>query len=316
MHIKNILFPTDFSDSSEKAFLLADPLVSRFEARLHILHLISWHGRGVFSRSEYGLPISEQNRILKRIEAEARQQISELFELEPDYYIQMVEESSKSASRGIINYTRENNIDLIVVGSAGGREIYRHLVGGTLEKIIADAPVPVFAVGADAETRTTFETLLVPVDLSDNSEPLLAIAADYAALFNASIKVVHVVTPQDSNVVGGVGLDPMPAMKPVDVEHTRQQVEALAQRVLGDRISYETQIVAGHPDLEIEHMTRDGASDLVVIASHGYKGFKRLFLGSTARHTVHHASCPVLVMNSNSLYSTSDDDEDSVSSSE
>ncbi|NND70236.1 MAG: universal stress protein [Rhodothermales bacterium] len=309
MQIKNILFPTDFSASSEKAFLFADPLVSKFKSRLHILHLISWHGRGVYSRSEYGLPISEQNRILKGIEADARQQISDLFKVDPDYYVQMVEESSKTAAEGIINYSNENDIDLIVIGSAGGREIYRHLVGGTLEKIIADAPVPVFAVGADAQPHQDFTKLLVPVDLSENSDSLLAVAADYAELFGARITIAHVVTPQDTTVIGGVGLDPMPAMKPVDMTLKREQVNDLADRVLKGRVEFDVQVVAGHPALEIEKMTQDGGCDLVVIASHGYKGFKRLFLGSTARHTVHHASCPVLVMNSNSLYQADDEGE-------
>jgi Universal stress protein family len=38
------------------------------------------------------------------------------------------------------------------------------------------------------------------------------------------------------------------------------------------------------------------AADLIVIATHGYTGAKRVLLGSTAERVVRHAQCPVLVV--------------------
>ena len=35
---------------------------------------------------------------------------------------------------------------------------------------------------------------------------------------------------------------------------------------------------------------------VIVIATHGYSGFKHLFMGSTAERVVRHAPCPVLVV--------------------
>jgi nucleotide-binding universal stress UspA family protein len=37
-------------------------------------------------------------------------------------------------------------------------------------------------------------------------------------------------------------------------------------------------------------------TDLIVIATHGYTGYKRIFLGSTAERVVQHSPCPVLVV--------------------
>jgi len=41
---------------------------------------------------------------------------------------------------------------------------------------------------------------------------------------------------------------------------------------------------------------RERAADLIVIATHGYTGAKRVVLGSTAERVVRHASCPVLTV--------------------
>jgi len=36
--------------------------------------------------------------------------------------------------------------------------------------------------------------------------------------------------------------------------------------------------------------------DLIVMASHGYRGLKRLLLGSETQHVLTHATIPVLVL--------------------
>ena len=41
---------------------------------------------------------------------------------------------------------------------------------------------------------------------------------------------------------------------------------------------------------------RDDASDLIVMASHGRTGFRRLVLGSVTEEVIRAATCPVLVV--------------------
>jgi nucleotide-binding universal stress UspA family protein len=47
---------------------------------------------------------------------------------------------------------------------------------------------------------------------------------------------------------------------------------------------------------EICAVARELKADLIVIATHGYTGYKRMFLGSTAERIVQHSPCPVLVV--------------------
>ena len=47
---------------------------------------------------------------------------------------------------------------------------------------------------------------------------------------------------------------------------------------------------------EIVETARDLDSDLIVIATHGYTGWKHLCIGSTAERVVRTAPCPVFVV--------------------
>jgi nucleotide-binding universal stress UspA family protein len=47
---------------------------------------------------------------------------------------------------------------------------------------------------------------------------------------------------------------------------------------------------------EICEVARRLNADLIVIATHGYTGYKHIFLGSTAERIVQHSRCPVLVV--------------------
>jgi nucleotide-binding universal stress UspA family protein len=47
---------------------------------------------------------------------------------------------------------------------------------------------------------------------------------------------------------------------------------------------------------EICAAARELKADLIVLATHGYTGYKRMFLGSTAERVVQHSPCPVLVV--------------------
>ena len=52
----------------------------------------------------------------------------------------------------------------------------------------------------------------------------------------------------------------------------------------------------GAPYREIVQAAQDEDIDLIVISTHGHRGFARMFLGSTAERVVRHATCPVLIV--------------------
>lgn len=303
--IKHVLFPTDFTAPSERAYIVADPIVGHFGAQLHVLHLISWHGSSFFSRSEYGLPPSEQSRILKKLETEARGKMEADFGRNPDHYVQMVSESTPSISDGIAGYADEHDIDLIVMGTKSDHQGFRHFFGGTVERVLRATNVPVLAVGGESGTPVEIKTVLVPVDLSQHSGPLLQQADWFCSTLGATMRVLHVV-PAGTSIVPEFGVATgMGTVAPNTLEEAESIVEQLVRKHVEMTKRVELEIREGDADFAI--VDEAERADLIAIASHGQRGAKRFFIGSTALHAVHHARCPVLVLKSDGDWSHEED---------
>ncbi len=298
MNVKNILFPTDFSSQAERAFVVADPLVRHYSAQLHILHLISWHGTSVFARSEYGLPESEQNRILGKLEREAKDQLSDTFGISPDYYVQMVKETSSSIAEGIAQYGARHQINLIVMGTRSGHELFRHFFGGTVDNVIRLTDIAVLAVGAKAATPTDINRVLVPIDMSDHSPRLLKRADTFCNSLSARMHVVHVIGDMEPVPAsfGTEGFANPPST--AEIEDIRRHVVELVHANVENPDTVEITVESGDSDSEIVRLSEQHNADIIAIASHGHSGPKRIFLGSTTKYAIHHAPCPVLVLKS------------------
>ena len=74
----------------------------------------------------------------------------------------------------------------------------------------------------------------------------------------------------------------------------RLQVLALKYRTGGKVSALEPRTGIAYE--EICAAAKELKADLIVIATHGYTGYERAFLGSTAERVVQHSRCPVLVV--------------------
>jgi len=62
------------------------------------------------------------------------------------------------------------------------------------------------------------------------------------------------------------------------------------------RFVVDTALENGDARSTIVDFARQWGADLIVIGSHGHKGWERLLLGSVAESVVRHATCSVLVV--------------------
>ena len=141
---------------------------------------------------------------------------------------------------------------------------------------------------------TTYQRILVAVDLSSESA-LVVQKAQLIAGPNADIHVVYVQEPMDNVYVGIV---PQSAAFSGLGDLEAQLGEELKEKltVLGERFklpSDHLHILHGSPAHEIHRFAEDNKCQLIVIGTHGQKGFQ-LLLGSTANSVLHGAGCDVL----------------------
>lgn len=79
-------------------------------------------------------------------------------------------------------------------------------------------------------------------------------------------------------------------------DRSKQMTERAADWLREQGLAVETAVRDGAPGPAVVEEAREWGADLIVIGSRGYTGLRRLIEGSTSRHVVDHAHCPVEVV--------------------
>jgi universal stress protein A len=138
--LERILVPTDFSDCAQQALAYGCELAKRFGAELHLVH-VTQPPTAVYV---YAAPLPEAAIYPE----EAAQK--ELAELEvPD--ANELRKVERMVLRGvpfveIVQFAKQNDIDLIVIGTHGRTGLSHMLMGSVSEKVVRKAGCPVLAV--------------------------------------------------------------------------------------------------------------------------------------------------------------------------
>jgi nucleotide-binding universal stress UspA family protein len=145
-----------------------------------------------------------------------------------------------------------------------------------------------------------YKKILVPTDGSTLSKKAIKSAIELASSVGAELVALHVVPRYPASYFeGGI------AVSPSEVARVEKQWaehgQALADEV-GDaaaKAGVKAKAITARSDLVAEAIlaaARKNKCDLVVMASHGRKGLKRLLLGSETQHVLTHGTIPVLVL--------------------
>ncbi len=129
------------------------------------------------------------------------------------------------------------------------------------------------------------------VDFSEPSRLAMAEASDLARRLQSDLTLLHVYDVRA----------PSPELLLSKFEKAASEMEremsgwkGEAERIVGRPVR--SMILTGNAASEILRYAREGSFDLVVMATHGHSGLKRLVLGSVAERVVREASCKVLVI--------------------
>ena len=152
---RNILYCTDYSEDAEIAFYHALDLAERYDARLHVLHVL--HSSLRYSPTE----TNEQAAPGEVTYASQEVIDKSLDELKARYRDRLgaVTNVSWTVKVGtafveIMRYVRENQVDLIVMGAAGASEKEITHYGSTVEQVSRRAPCHVMAIKNPEKTYT------------------------------------------------------------------------------------------------------------------------------------------------------------------
>ena len=141
--IRRILFPTDFSAPAAEAKQYAMSLADRFGAELHLLHVVPL----VVPYPDAASPwVMAENEIQRQVEASDRRLASELDSTWSQQHVVIHKAVMGLAVDEILSYAKDQEIDLIVVGTHGHSGLARLLIGSVAEKLVRTASCPVLTV--------------------------------------------------------------------------------------------------------------------------------------------------------------------------
>lgn len=271
--LNNILFPTDFSSVANNALTFAIDLCKKTNATLHVLHV-------------QNIPIVDVNYPMDNYQVfieEAENLTDENFKtlesktLQPSQIKYKTHKTIGSfVSNAIIDFTENNNVDLIIMGTTGSSGIESVLIGSNAASVVGKSEVPVFVIPPSANS-TTFKHVLYSSDYNEPEFPTLSQLKYFADLYGADIAVLHVASENDHyfDVEGSFF-----------VKHKKE---------LGDvqLVTVENMEITNAINQQIEARQ----IDLVVLAKHNRGFFDRLFHRSFSKQMTYHTTTPLLVLN-------------------
>ncbi len=135
------------------------------------------------------------------------------------------------------------------------------------------------------------ETIVFATDYSPASQHALAYAASLAKDYGARLIVAHV-THEEEQPVGELFED-APPPNPEKLAELRSVAPSDASIRCEHRLLHAT---SPHEGKDIVNLAKQENAQLIVLGTHGRKGFGHLLMGSVAEEVARTAPCPVLTV--------------------
>ena len=134
-----------------------------------------------------------------------------------------------------------------------------------------------------------------PTDFSEPSYEALMTACEFASHFFSELILVHVVTPIP---VIPIHDDPtsfnLPLYEKEMETNAEKALKQIQQEKIPENIQSQIVVMQGDPANRIVSLAEADNVDLIVIATHGFAGWKKLMFGSVTEKVMRTATCPVL----------------------
>lgn len=288
--VRNILFTTDFSVASTRAFPYALALARQNNAIMHVVHVISPPARNL--NPEAAIIGDEEDF---ETSDTARQNLNAFL---PSDQIAGVRCHS-ALRQGLLwecisKAIDEWKIDLVVVGTKGSGGLTRLALGSGAEQIFREAQCPVMTIGPRVRTNlpVEFRRIFFAMDFTETSMQAYPYATAFARQNHCLLNVLHVVVPATAAELESTGIS----------EH-KQYIHSAVRKELAKHDDCEQDVVVqdvtvryGTPATMILQYADHFAADLLIMGIRHSSRLTTHLPWTLAHEIVSEASCPVLTI--------------------
>ncbi len=281
---KSILVPVDGSARSVEAVEFAHTLAVDTHASVTLLHVEPWGASAEDARRDH----VDLDALVERLRADGVDAHAVLRFDEPE--------------DGIAATAALENADLIVLAPhlRDGLDALTH--PSVTARMLAHSSAPLLIypdampyIGATPLLADPAQRILVPLDGSQRAEAALPLAMELARHFDHELLLVRAAAPT-TYVIGPEVYVPTSEAVTAHRQEVEDYLASVAAHVKAAGLRARTMALAGAPGAELTALLAPEHVGLVVFCTHGRTGAARLMLGSVARHLIHHATTPLLVL--------------------
>ncbi|MGB5460567.1 MAG: universal stress protein [Eudoraea sp.] len=274
--MKKILVPVDFSEHAGYALEVAAKLAKDFSAEIIVLHMMGL-SEAYLTKSESD-EAAEAHFYMKLARKRYETFLDKPF-LKGVKITEMVQ-NYKIFSE-INQVAKENNIDLIIMGSHGASGVSEIFVGSNTEKVVRSSDIPVLVIKEPSPIFTP-KLVVFACDLRVESIKAYHSARALFAKWNLKLHLVYVNLPNEEFMSSG---------------EIKKKAEFFLKVAHNGPVPSDTEMIYVS-DYSIErgifNHANDVQADLIAIPTHGRSGIAHFFKGSIGEDVVNHANLPVI----------------------
>jgi nucleotide-binding universal stress UspA family protein len=144
--------------------------------------------------------------------------------------------------------------------------------------------------------EVSFKRILLATDFSEASERALSYAIAFCARYGSDLFIVHATVPEPREPIP---MDPLPRELDRHRMEAERQMRRLGKSARIKDLPHTLMVEKGEVWTVLSSVIEREHIDLLVMGTHGRRGFRKLALGSVAEEVLHLAPCPVLTVGPN-----------------
>jgi nucleotide-binding universal stress UspA family protein len=281
-HYSNILVPTDFSEQSLLALKQAYALAKLLNVEITLLHVIPEENinfsLNIFTKETTDTQKSDYEKscyeCLLKISEEASE--NSWIKVNPLLLNGKVHEKIVQLAKDI--YARF----IVIATNSSDPNNKKEFVGTNTAKVIRDAPCNVLTFNG-SNIRESFETIILPLDLTKETQQKVSRAIEIAKYYNSTIRVVSVLLTDEKEIVTHL----TEQLKQVKEYIERRDIYTTANIIYGDKM------IKGLTSFVLDYAYETNG-DLIMIMTQRESNLREKILGSNTFDFISQSKIPVL----------------------
>lgn len=279
--MKNILFPTDFSDTSKNARKYAIEIAEKSGAKIHVINVYS------ITIFDPNMPAELLMSAYNEAEKSSKEELQKICDdihadikkKEPGHKI----ETECISRQGlvvdeIVSFVKEKNIDIIVMGTTGASGLKEIIIGSNTASVINNSPCATLAIPDEAKF-SDIRNITFATDLNEAENHELKKLVEFAKIMSAKITLLHVQTEKETETY----------------QEKEKVFDMLKNKVGYDNMEFEMTESSDIFD-GINHFVETHEIDALAMATHHRSLFGKIFHKSLTKKMAYNTKIPLLAL--------------------